>query len=171
MSGAVFAGMAYLLFIGGFLRGSLFPEIPKTSSVAVPIASKGETASTKAAGAATKEQASGPSKTVVSDLSKATGVEIVKSNDDVSAAQKKLRVEDLLQYSQPESGTELAKLFVWCFIAGFAERLVPDTLNRLISRKIAVLTDTPPDTFMPVPTPLLNPLASNTPGSHDKPKT
>jgi hypothetical protein len=42
----------------------------------------------------------------------------------------------------PQSGTEFAKLFVWCFLAGFAERMVPDSLDRLAS-KLDPANDTP----------------------------
>jgi hypothetical protein len=39
-------------------------------------------------------------------------------------------IEDL----EPASTAEWGKLLVWSFIAGFAERFVPDTLDRLIAR-------------------------------------
>jgi hypothetical protein len=35
----------------------------------------------------------------------------------------------------PKSGKDFALLLIWSFIAGFAERLVPDTLMRLVNQK------------------------------------
>ncbi len=35
------------------------------------------------------------------------------------------------QFTGPELGVDWAKLIVWSFIAGFAERLIPDMINRL----------------------------------------
>jgi hypothetical protein len=38
-----------------------------------------------------------------------------------------------LEHTGPTSGFDQAKTLVWCFIAGFAERLVPDAIDRLTS--------------------------------------
>jgi hypothetical protein len=40
----------------------------------------------------------------------------------------------LTWYTLPKSSEEYGKLFVWAFLAGFAERLVPDSLDRLASK-------------------------------------
>jgi hypothetical protein len=39
-----------------------------------------------------------------------------------------------IEHLQPENTLDWGKLLVWSFIAGFAERFVPDTLDRLIAR-------------------------------------
>jgi len=46
-------------------------------------------------------------------------------------------LSDLLQQGRPASRRDYAKLIIWSFIAGFAERYIPDTLSRFISRKEA----------------------------------
>src|SRR5215471_17690033 len=41
---------------------------------------------------------------------------------------------EFLKQGKPANPADYAKLIVWCFVAGFAERFVPDTLSRLVSR-------------------------------------
>jgi hypothetical protein len=45
------------------------------------------------------------------------------------------RFVSFIQQSFPINGIELAKLMIWSFIAGFAERFVPDTLSRFIEKQ------------------------------------
>ena len=91
LSGALFALLAYLLFISGFVKGDLFPSIlydPKELS----------------------------------------------PNDPTLHIY--LSFNSYAYLMMPKSPTDFAKLLIWCFIAGFAERLIPDALNRLIARRL-----------------------------------
>jgi hypothetical protein len=87
LSGALFALLAYLLFVSGFVKGDLFPSILYSSEV--------------------------------------TNVDNINKDFDF-----------YVYGMMPRSPTDFAKLLIWCFIAGFAERLLPDALNRLIARKL-----------------------------------
>jgi hypothetical protein len=87
ISGAIFATLLYMLFIGGLLEGDLFPQL-----------------------------GSNPGNT---------------NNQDGTS------MWDFLKHARPRSSRDYAKLIIWSFIAGFAERFVPDTLSRFISRREA----------------------------------
>jgi hypothetical protein len=89
--GAIFAAVLTMLFIGGILKGTVFPGffIPKLDSG--------------------------------------------------------LSFMGFEQHTLPLDGGDYAKLFIWCFLAGFAERLVPDSLDRLTSKLASDKADaTPP---------------------------
>jgi hypothetical protein len=49
-----------------------------------------------------------------------------------------LQAKDFLKETGPKDGISFALLMIWSFIAGFAERLVPDTLNRLVAKTEAI---------------------------------
>ena len=49
-----------------------------------------------------------------------------------------LHAKDFIKQTGPKNGVSFALLMIWSFIAGFAERLVPDTLNRLVAKTEAI---------------------------------
>ena len=86
--GAIFAVLLTLMFIGGILKGSMFPEFFS------------------------------------------------------SPGHHGLPFFDFTWNTLPKASEEYGKLFVWSFIAGFAERLVPDSIDRLTD-KFAQSNQTP----------------------------
>lgn len=46
-----------------------------------------------------------------------------------------VKFSKLLDYGKPISSSDYAKLIIWSFLAGFAERFVPDTLSGFISKR------------------------------------
>ena len=123
ISGSVFAFVLYLTFSAGFIQGALFPKMNR-GEVGPPYAA-GDAAAAMGTGAAGR----------------------------VGAHDRDSSFVHFLWHSIPRDHFDLAKLLLWCFVAGFAERLVPGTLDRMISRKIAVLTDGLPRSSAVVPTP------------------
>ena len=114
--GGIFATLLFVLFAAGVLTGSVFPIIntPKHSVAPAPAPSPSPTAS--------------PAPTPSPAPSAATPV----------ATSGVLRIRDFLRETGPVDGVAYALLIVWSFLAGFAERLVPDTLNRLVAKNQAL---------------------------------
>lgn len=54
-----------------------------------------------------------------------------------SAPERRTGFFSFMRTSGPVATADYAKLLVWAFIAGFAERLVPDTLTRFAERRTA----------------------------------
>jgi hypothetical protein len=57
---------------------------------------------------------------------------------DKKKEQSGISYNDFLGGTYPANGVSYALLVVWSFIAGFAERLVPDTLNRLVTKNESI---------------------------------
>jgi len=112
--GAIFASLLFVLFAAGILQGTVFPKIETVGSQKIQPA---------ATAAAPASAAPGAAPTPTPNETQRTGV---------------LQVKDFLKETGPKDGVSFALLMIWSFIAGFAERLVPDTLNRLVAKTEAI---------------------------------
>jgi membrane associated rhomboid family serine protease len=59
---------------------------------------------------------------------------------------------EFVQKSAPQKAEDFGKLLVWAFIAGFAERFVPDVLTRLAGQPFSIGGSRPPVPQMPTTT-------------------
>jgi hypothetical protein len=112
------------MFTSGLLQGTIFPDIStirkeeKTrisgvEETAAPTQAPAETASPE-----TPSPAPSPSPTP-------------NPSQSVTRA---VGFKEVIDSTGPRTGVDFALLLIWAFIAGFAERFVPDTLSRLVSR-------------------------------------
>ena len=160
--GGIFACLLFILFAGQILNGSIFPTIVTpsrsavTTSTPAPAASPSAPASnvsrtpTPAGGVAGTDSPSpspgvrvAPTPSPRSAASPAGSPDVrsavIKADSSPSPAQaastsRVLQIKDFLRETGPASGLAYALLIIWSFLAGFAERLVPDTLNRLVQK-------------------------------------
>lgn len=117
--GGIFASLLFILFAAGLLQGSAFPKIETAAGLPVVENTTDEQATTQIT-----ETVATPSPTPDRRTeTQRTGI---------------LHVKDFLKETGPRDGVSFALLMIWSFIAGFAERLVPDTLNRLVAKNEAI---------------------------------
>jgi hypothetical protein len=122
ITGGIFALILYLMFTGNVLEGRFFPAIytPAQSNAAPP--TPGPSSNGSPSTRAGSSENAGPEQTPAPAATPAP----VPANS--------VGIEEFLQ-SGPAGGQDYALLILWCFIAGFAERFVPDALDRLISSR------------------------------------
>lgn len=144
ISGAIFAIVLYLLFTSGTLTGTFFPAIFSpagrfTDGSLEPAAihhPEGDASPTPAAVEPTRTPAQEVATLHIKASPSASGSPkpaALPSPTPKPVPEQGINVFDFLARSGPGSGKDYALLIVWCFIAGFAERFVPDALDRLIS--------------------------------------
>ncbi len=156
ISGAIFSVVLYLMFTGGLLSGKIFPRITTIGGVATePTAtvSPSPTPAPSARIAPTLTPAAAP-RTTSSPLASpmpptlttpmpslaptvAASVAAAPSPKPSPVSDEPILLNRFLKDTGPATGVDYALLMIWAFIAGFAERFVPDALNRLIAKNEA----------------------------------
>ncbi|PYS73842.1 MAG: hypothetical protein DMF73_04875 [Acidobacteria bacterium] len=164
--GAIFASLLFILFAAGILNGSVFPTIvtPSRNSVAaaaIPSPTPTRSASPPAASVPSPEPSTDTATTAdslpfVKSSASATpsskaqikntpprvaGTATVQGEVRIDTPPKDsdvLQIKDFLRKTGPASGISYSLLIIWSFLAGFAERLVPDTLNRLVQKNLDI---------------------------------
>src|SRR5256885_5321924 len=161
--GAIFASLLFILFAAGILNGSVFPTIvtPTRNSVAATAIQSPTPARTASPAAASVPAPSSdvatsdtlpmvkssaratasPTAEIQNPPAKAAGTATVQGEVRIDTPPKDsevLQIKDFLRRTGPASGISYSLLIIWSLLAGFAERLVPDTLNRLVQKNLDI---------------------------------
>nr|MDQ3744809.1 hypothetical protein [Acidobacteriota bacterium] len=122
--GAVFALLFYMMFTGGIVTGVVFPvvktwEVPASQESTQP-AKKPD--STKPDTGTDTQSSPTPSQTPTA------------SSGPPPTPTPQSAFLRFINETSPTDGKAFALLIVWSFLAGFLERLVPDALNRMVTK-------------------------------------
>lgn len=121
VTGAIFAVILYLMFAAGILTGKAFPKI-----------------NTVQAKAETKlEPAPAPESPAPSESSPSSAPAPESPAPSESSPSRPIMLAQFSEETGPASGVDYALLLIWAFVAGFAERFVPDALNRMVAKSEA----------------------------------
>ncbi|HEX3144407.1 MAG TPA: hypothetical protein VHQ64_10585 [Pyrinomonadaceae bacterium] len=157
--GGIFASLLFILFAAGILNGSVFPTIitpSRTRVQAAAAASPSPTATPAPGPSASPAGSVSSSESPQSDSTKSASNAAVHPTPEIrrmggiatspsptpsaspTPESPVLQIKTFLSETGPASGVAYALLIIWSFLAGFAERLVPDTLNRLVQKNIDI---------------------------------
>jgi len=141
ISGSIFAILLYLMFTSGILTGSFFPTIYTPEGRYTKVSTRNSDNQNSIIvdnQTATADNQPPPTQTTPETPSNKALPTPIPSPTPKPVPEQGLNVFDFLARSGPAGGKDYALLIIWCFIAGFAERFVPDALDRLISNEQSV---------------------------------
>ncbi len=156
ISGAIFSVLLYLMFTGGLLSGKIFPRIITIGGAAVDLAaavsptpkpSPAISVSPAPTPAGSPRASVSPVATALPSLTATStpsvtptmtpSITTTPASSPSVVTGKPVELNLFLKETGPATGFDYALLLIWAFIAGFAERFVPDALNRLVARNEA----------------------------------
>jgi nitrate reductase NapE component len=162
--GGIFASLLFVLFAAGVLQGSVFPKIntpigpsaqasptptPNPSATPTPTptpptptrgANRSPAASAPANVPPTQTLSTGAASTTQTQTQTPTPTPTPTPTATPLVPKEIgiLQIRDFLRDTGPRDGLSYSLLIIWSFLAGFLERLVPDTLNRLVAKNEAI---------------------------------
>ena len=146
--GGIFASVLFILFAAGLLKGAAFPTVDTSGSTNAVNAEQKQMTTPEQPSPASTPPTNGQITTTAFEAeaqkpdTAAQGSNTTPARNSLPATAAKqtsvLKIKDFLKETGPKDGVSFALLMIWSFIAGFAERLVPDTLNRMVAKNQAL---------------------------------